>query len=91
MIATLKAETKTVARKNQHGGQRPGAGRPKSESDTASAKIDRGILARAHFVARRRGITLTDYLASVLKPTVDRDFAKEVEADAKSEQAPESS
>jgi hypothetical protein len=60
----------------QHGGQRPGAGRPKSDRDDVSVKLDRTVVARARFVAELRGVTLAEYLTEAVRPVVDRDFAK---------------
>lgn len=73
----LEHDGQQVARKAAHGGKREGAGRPKSERDDATAKIDKAILARAHFVARVRGISVAEYLSETLRGPVDRDFHKE--------------
>ncbi len=58
------------------GGKRPGAGRPKSERDDVTVKMDRGVVARARYVAEIRGVTLAEYLSDAVRPIVDRDFGK---------------
>lgn len=67
----------TVARKNEHGGPRAGAGRPKSsDRDDVTVRIDRGIAAKARYVAEVRGISLAEYLTTITTGQVDRDFAR---------------
>jgi hypothetical protein len=39
--------------------------------------MDRGVVARARFVAEIRGVTLAAYLTEAVRPVVDRDFGKE--------------
>jgi hypothetical protein len=52
-------------------------GRPKtSQRNDATAKVDKGILKKAKFVADSRDIPLAEYLSDVLRAPVDRDFAK---------------
>lgn len=75
MNSTLEAED--VVRKTGHGGERPGSGRPKSNRDDVTVKLDRSIAARAHFVAKARGMTLAEYLSEITKGVVDRDFDQE--------------
>ncbi len=54
-------------------------GRPKtSERDDGTARIDRGILAKAQMIAKSRNITVAEYLSGVLQAPVDRDFLKEM-------------
>ena len=60
----------------KHGGERSGAGRPKGERDDIAVKIDRGVAARARFVAETRGLTLAEYLSEAIRPIVERDFSK---------------
>jgi hypothetical protein len=78
MIATV--EECQVGTKDEgptpRGGKRPGAGRPKSERDDVTVKMDRGLVARARFVAEIRGVTLAEYLSEAVRPVVDRDFGK---------------
>ena len=59
-----------------HGGKRTGAGRPKSGRDDVTVKMDRGVVARARYVAEVRGVTLAAYLSEAVGPVVDRDFGK---------------
>jgi hypothetical protein len=44
-----------------------------------AVKIDRGIVARARYVADIRGISLAEYLSEAVRATVDRDFSKAAE------------
>jgi hypothetical protein len=67
----------------QHGGQRRGAGRPKSDRDDVSVKLDRSVAARARFVAELRGVTLAEYLTEAVRPVVERDFARAARAEGK--------
>jgi hypothetical protein len=63
--------------KSQHGGPRPGSGRPKtSDRDDVTVRLDRHVTAQARFVADSRGITLAEYLSDALRPIVVKDFAK---------------
>jgi len=65
----------------KHGGTRAGAGRPKSpDRKEGSVRIDRQLLGQAQMVAKRRGVSLADYLAGLLRGPVDRDFLKEMKA-----------
>jgi hypothetical protein len=75
--AALEHEGQQVARKASHGGKREGAGRPKSERDDVTVKMDRRVVARAQFVARLRGLTVAEFLTEIARPGVDREFAKE--------------
>lgn len=59
-----------------HGGARTGAGRPKSDRDDVSVRLDRNVVSRARFVADQRGLTLAEYLTELVRPLVDRDFGK---------------
>ena len=59
-----------------HGGKRAGAGRPRSGRDDVAVKLDRGIVARARYVADLRGVTLAEYLSEAVRAIVDRDFGK---------------
>ena len=53
-------------------------GRPKTSTrDDVVARIDRGVIARARYVAETRKIPLAEYLSSeILRPVVLRDFEK---------------
>jgi hypothetical protein len=64
------AELKPMAKK---------MGRPKSsDRDDATARIDRGVLAKARMVANARKISVAEYLTDLLHGQVDRDFLKEM-------------
>lgn len=69
-------EATRMAKSSGRGGSRPGAGRPKTDRDDMSVKMDRAIVARARFVAELRGITLAEYLTEAVRPIVEKDFEK---------------
>lgn len=72
-------EAPPVAKKSQHGGPRPGAGRPKvSDRDDAVARMDREIVNQAQYIASRRGISIAAYLSDKLRASVLADFKTEV-------------
>ena len=48
-----------------HGGPRPGSGRPRSGRDDIAVKMDRAVVARARYVAEMRGVSLAEYLSEV--------------------------
>lgn len=74
MVALL-GEKPVAKDKGQHGGLRPGAGRPKtSERDDVTVRLDRQVAAQARYVAETRGISLAEYLTDALAPTVAKDF-----------------
>jgi hypothetical protein len=53
------------------------AGRPATSTrDDVVVKIDRGIVAKARFVAENRKIPLAEYLSEALRSIVARDFDK---------------
>jgi hypothetical protein len=53
------------------------AGRPATSTrDDVVVKIDRGIVAKARFVAENRKIPLAEYLTEALRSIVGRDFDK---------------
>jgi predicted HicB family RNase H-like nuclease len=67
---TVAVESESMAKKR---------GRPKtSERDDATARIDRGVLAKAQMVAKARKISLAEYLTDLLHGPVDRDFLREM-------------
>ncbi len=50
-------------------------GRPKTSTrDDVVARIDRGVIAKARYVAETRKIPLAEYLSEILRPVVTRDF-----------------
>ena len=49
-------------------------GRPKSERNDRTAKIDATVLGWAEVVARAKGITLAEYLSETLREPVAKDF-----------------
>lgn len=55
-------------------------GRPKSDRQDRTAKIDTVVLSRAEMIARAQGITLAEYLSEALRPVVAKDFAKVMKA-----------
>jgi hypothetical protein len=53
-------------------------GRPKTSTrDDVVARIDRGVIAKARYVAETRKISLAEYLSEILRPIVAKDFEKE--------------
>jgi hypothetical protein len=53
------------------------AGRPATSTrDDVTVKIDRGIVAKARFVADSRQVPLAEYLSESLRSIVGRDFDK---------------
>jgi hypothetical protein len=59
-----------------HGGEREGAGRPKSPRDDVSVKIDRAVVAKMQYVARLKGLTLAEFATETLRPIIDKEFAR---------------
>jgi hypothetical protein len=51
-------------------------GRPRSNRDDITVKVDRKVAARARFVAESRGLTLAEYFSEILRPVVERDFER---------------
>ena len=52
-------------------------GRPKTSTrDDVVARIDRGVIAWARYVAETRMIPLAEYLSEILRPVVSKDFEK---------------
>lgn len=53
---------------------------PRKKSDTgpklAGTKIDRDLAHKAKMIATDRGIPAATYLSAILRPTVERDWAK---------------
>lgn len=50
-------------------------GRPPSNRDDATAKIDRRVILKAKYVASAEGITLAELLTEILRPVIDRRHA----------------
>ena len=62
------------------------AGRPAtSNRDDVVVKVDRGVIAKARYVADSRRIPLAEYLSEVLRPTVGRDFDRATQVAGKQE------
>lgn len=63
-----------------------GRGRPRkpegSETPTRSVKLERVLTGKAELVAKTRGLSLSDYIASAARSTVEADFAKLVQSTA---------
>lgn len=57
------------------------AGRPATSTrDDVVVKVDRGVIAKARYVADNRRIPLAEYLSEVLRPTVGKDFDRTTQA-----------
>jgi hypothetical protein len=78
LIACVDPEVGQVAKEPKHGGPRPGAGRPKSDSDNVAVKMNRQVVHDAKTVAVLRGVSLVEYLNSLIRPLVKRDLDKEL-------------
>jgi hypothetical protein len=54
-------------------------GRPKTSTrDDVTAKVDRGIVKKARFVAEHKGIPVAELLSDVLRAPIEREFDKAV-------------
>lgn len=51
-------------------------GRPTTDRDDVSAKIDRAIMAKAKLIAADRGVTAAQLLSELLRGPVDRAYAE---------------
>ncbi len=51
-------------------------GRPKSERDDVTVKIDRSLVGMAKLIATRRGVTVAELLSEMLKSPLDRAYAQ---------------
>lgn len=52
-------------------------GRPKKPGgEGAQVRIDSDLATQAKYVAARNGVTLTEYLSTILRPAIVRDFRK---------------
>jgi len=53
------------------------AGRPATSTrDDVAVKIDRGVKAKAQYVADNRRLALAEYLSEALRPIVGKDFER---------------
>jgi hypothetical protein len=77
LIACIDPEVGQVAKEPKHGGPRPGAGRPKSDSDNVAVKMNAGVVAEAKMVAASRKISLAEYLSETMRPIVRQDLEHE--------------
>jgi hypothetical protein len=78
LIACIDPEVGQVAKEPKHGGPRPGAGRPKSNSNNVAVKMDKEIVQDAKTVAVLRGVSLVEYLNTLIRSLVKRDLDKEL-------------
>jgi hypothetical protein len=77
---SVATEGRAVAREKGHGGERVGAGRPRTLRDDISVKIDRTVAAKAMYLARLKGMTLAEYLTEKVRPDIEREFARSSQA-----------
>jgi hypothetical protein len=73
MVLTL--ERTTVAK---------GRGRPRTERDDVTVKLDRAIVGKAKAVARHKGTTVAEMLSEILRVPVNKSYAamlRELEGD----------
>jgi hypothetical protein len=55
-------------------------GRPQSDRDDRSVKLDRGLVDKAQLVARSQGITLAEYLTELMRSPVEKAYRQCVKA-----------
>lgn len=53
-----------------------GRGRPKTERDDVTVKLDRAIVGKAKMVATHKGVTLAEMLTEMLRGQVDKSYAQ---------------
>jgi hypothetical protein len=53
-------------------------GRPKTDRDDVTVKIDRAVISQAKLIAAAKGISLAEYLSDILRGPVSREFLKEM-------------
>lgn len=51
-------------------------GRPRSERDDVTAKLDRAVVLMGKAIARYKGVTLAEYLSDLLEGPVSKEYAK---------------
>ena len=61
---------------------------PMAKSQSESVRIDPDIMRKARIVASIRDISVTKYLAEILRPTVERDHAEAVAGEAQGLEKP---
>lgn len=62
-------------KKAEHGGKRPGAGRPSKDRDDTVVRMNRAIVSQARAIAQSRGISIAEYFSDKFEGPVGRDFA----------------
>jgi hypothetical protein len=55
-------------------------GRPRTERDDKTVKIDRAVADKAYHVAFRRGTTLAEYLTEILRGPVEKAYRQELKS-----------
>ena len=53
-------------------------GRKKRPIPARTVKLDGDLVGTAEMLAKRQGLTTSDYLSDILRPILDREWAKEV-------------
>jgi len=56
------------------------ASAPAREVETTTVRFLKSVVEKAAIVARRRDVTVGDYLTGIFEKTLDRDYRKEVAA-----------
>ena len=69
-------EVSDVAKKKAHGGERAGAGRPKSDRRDASIKFDKLLADKSQMIAKAKGVSRAEYLSEMTRAAIDREYAK---------------
>ena len=53
-------------------------GRPRSDRDDVTVKVDRAVIEKARHLAMRRRVTLAELLTEILKGPVEKAYAQDV-------------
>jgi hypothetical protein len=76
MAATTAGRDAGTRRMAKHGGKREGAGRRPAGRDERLVRFSRDLADKATFIARDRGQSVAEYLDSVARSRIDRDYAE---------------
>ena len=58
-------------------------GRKKRQIPSRTVRLDADLVAIADLLARRQGLHVSDYLSALLRPFIEKEWAKEVEKTSK--------
>jgi hypothetical protein len=79
-MSTATAERQDMAR-SQHGGKRPGSGRPKGSGspetlETRTARIGADTLSKLEYIATKTGRNVAAVVEDVARPAIVKEFAR---------------